>query len=347
MAFFNLNAPFMPVPQSGGGFLGGLAAGAAQQNGYRQQAQENALDRTFRGDQADLSRTFQGDQANLDRTQRKEISDAELRLRQIALQQQEAAANRSYGLQMQSFNQAKVPAGFRVTEEGGLQAIPGGPADPAYLNSMGKGVGADATKRAELATQYGLDPNSEQGRAFILTGQIPKESQQQLTATDKKAILEADETVSQAQGVVPLLERAQALSPQANSGYFASTRAALGNNLPDWMVPDRVSSPQSSLATAELDNVVQAQALQQLKAIFGGAPTEGERKILLDISGASSQPPAVREAIFKRAQEAVDRRIQFNQQRANELRGGEYYKPAGARDQTQQNAPPPDPLGLR
>lgn len=170
MAFFNLNPGFMPVPQSGGGFLSGLAAGAGRQDAMQQEAQQSALDRTFRADQANQNRTFQGDQANLDRTQRQGISDAELKLRQIALQQQEAAANRSYGLQMQSFNQAKVPPGFRVTENGGLQAIPGGPADPAYLNqakapanpvTVGEGQSLVNPSTGQVVFQGGPKPLTE------------------------------------------------------------------------------------------------------------------------------------------------------------------------------------------
>ncbi|MNL19054.1 hypothetical protein D3C87_1402340 [compost metagenome] len=79
----------------------------------------------------------------------------------------------------------------------------------------------------------------------------------------------------------------------------------------------------------ELDNVVTSQALGQLKAIFGAAPTEGERRILLDIQGSTSQPPEVRKAIFERARQAAQRRLDFYQQRSSELRGGEFYKPAG------------------
>jgi hypothetical protein len=79
----------------------------------------------------------------------------------------------------------------------------------------------------------------------------------------------------------------------------------------------------------ELDNVVTSQALSQLKAIFGAAPTEGERKILLDIQGSASQPADVRKAIFTRARAAAERRLGFYQQRSKELRGGEFYKPSG------------------
>ncbi len=110
---------------------------------------------------------------------------------------------------------------------------------------------------------------------------MPREDAQPYTATDKKAILDADEAVMTGEGVMPLLDKAVELSPQAFSGPLAGVKAFAGNNLPDWLAP---GSPQQAEATSNLDNVVQTQALGQLKAIFGGAPTEGERKILLDIA---------------------------------------------------------------
>ncbi|MGF1948910.1 hypothetical protein ACQUFD_17780, partial [Enterococcus gallinarum] len=58
---------------------------------------------------------------------------------------------------------------------------------------------------------------------------------------------------------------------------------------------------QASQDTVELDNLVTSNALTQLKSIFGGNPTEGERKIMLDIQGSSAQPDAVRQRIFDRA----------------------------------------------
>ncbi len=187
--------------------------------------------------------------------------------------------------------------------------------------------GVDFSQREAAARAYGLDPNSDAGRAFILTGKMPREDQQALTATDKKAILEADEMVAANQGALNALAEATKLSPKANQGWLAGTRAALGNNLPDYLVPDFVSSPESSEATTNLDNAVIGNALAQLKTIFGGNPTEGERKILIDLQGASNQPNSVRLEIFRRASEAANRRLAFNQERAAQLRGGTYYKP--------------------
>lgn len=184
------------------------------------------------------------------------------------------------------------------------------------------------TVRQQQAQQLGMSPDDPRYQSFTLTGKFPREDAQPLTATDKKAILEADEMVLATQGAIPLIDRALELNDQAYSGPTAGLRGMIGGNL----------GMDSGQATMELDNVVASQALGQLKAIFGAAPTEGERKILLDLQGSVSQPPEVRKAIFERAKVAAQRRLDFYQQRANEMRGGEYYKPGGAANRGNRTA---------
>lgn len=199
-----------------------------------------------------------------------------------------------------------------------------------YIKSRQGGDPSDYAQRAQAAAQFGLTPDDPGYQSFILTGKMPREDAQPLTATDKKAILEADDMVAANENAIVALDQAEKLSDDANSGWFAGTRAAIGNNLPDVMVPDFVSSPDSSQATTDMDNAIVGQALTSLKAIFGGNPTEGERKILLDLQGSSSMPKAVRKQIIQRAKELAKRRLEFNRQRAAQLRGGDYYRPQGA-----------------
>lgn len=187
----------------------------------------------------------------------------------------------------------------------------------------------DYTIRQQQAQQLGMSPDDPRYQSYILTGKFPREDAQPLTATDKKAILEADDAVATNRGALSTIDQALAINDKANSGFAASARATAGNYLPDFLVPDMVSSPESSQATTEYDNLVQTQALQQLKTIFGGNPTEGERAILLELQASSNKPPEVRKRILERAKDMAARRLEFNQQRANELRGGNYYKPGG------------------
>ncbi|MFQ6186361.1 hypothetical protein ACLMJV_31225 [Sinorhizobium meliloti] len=195
-------------------------------------------------------------------------------------------------------------------------------------------VGNEVDARKAAAESLGLTPEDPRYQSFILTGKFPREDAQSLTATDKKAILEADEMVAANENALKALETAKDLSGEANAGWFAGTRASIGNNLPDWMVPDFVSSPESSEATTNFDNAVIGQALTSLKTIFGGNPTEGERKILLDLQGSSSLPEGVRGQILDRAIEMANRRLEFNRERAASLRGGDYYKPGGGKAKT-------------
>lgn len=201
----------------------------------------------------------------------------------------------------------------------------------AQINQLNQRAdsGGDFSKRATAAQTLGIDPQSDAYKSYVLTGRLPREDQQSLTATDKKAILEADDMVGSNRSAIQAIDEASRLNPKANSGWFAGARAAIGANLPDSLVPDFVSSPESSAATIDFDNAVVGQALSSLKSIFGGNPTEGERKILLDLQGSSGKPQAVRAEILARARRAAVSRMSLNEQRAQELRGGDFYKPGG------------------
>ena len=178
-----------------------------------------------------------------------------------------------------------VPAGYRTTPTGDLTYIPGGPADPANKKSTG----------------------------------IPP-------ATLQKEMFETDEAIVAGQNVLGALDRALELNKegQSRAGWGSDIGASVGANLPDW-VPGLGGYGPIDANTLELKNLVTAQALDQLKATFGAMPTEGERKILLEIQGSVDQPREVREAIFKRARAAADRRIAFNRRKAAALRSGQYF----------------------
>ncbi|WP_245424321.1 phage tail tip lysozyme [Sinorhizobium sp. BJ1] len=217
--------------------------------------------------------------------------------------------------------------GIPDTDQRVYQRSRGGKIDAVGGAGQTINVGNEVDARKAAAQEIGLDPKDPRYQTFVLTGKMPREDAQALTATDKKAILEADEMVAANQSALDALSQAESLSDKANSGWFAGARASIGNNLPDWMVPDAVSSPESSQATTDMDNAIIGQAITQLKTIFGGNPTEGERNILLELQGSSTMPREVRKQVFSRARALAEKRLQFNNDRAADLRGGTYYKP--------------------
>lgn len=191
-------------------------------------------------------------------------------------------------------------------------------------------VGQVEARRA-AAEAAGIKPDSPGYQTYLATGKMPREDQQPLSATDKKAILEADEGVAAAEASISALQQAKVLSKRAYEGPAAGYRGT-GTAL---------FGSEAGIATKELDNLITSNALSQLKGIFGAAPTEGERKILMDIQGSVSQPDAVRQRIYDRAIQMAARRLEFNKQRAGELRGGTFYKSGGGAQQQGQTVPQP------
>lgn len=200
------------------------------------------------------------------------------------------------------------------------------------------GGGDDYSKRKAAADQLGLSPDDPAYQGFILTGKMPREDAQTLTATDKKAILEADELVAANDSALQMLgsvlsgEPGQTLNDRAGSGATAGTQSWLARNDPTGFFDD-----EKGQATTELQNVVLGQALASLKATFGAAPTEGERKILVDLQASIDKTPAERKIVIGRAMEAAKRRLDFNKKRVDDLRGGSFYKPGGGGPASQPN----------
>jgi hypothetical protein len=137
-----------------------------------------------------------------------------------------------------------------------------------------------------------------------------------MSVTLQKELLENDDSVQSAKNVVGMLEAAKKINKDAYSGYFAKGRAVLASNLPG-------STPGAD-ATINIDNMMTGQALENLKATFGSMPTEGERKILLEMQASVDKTPKQREDIMDRAIAAAKRRSEYAGAKAKSIRIGEY-----------------------
>lgn len=177
---------------------------------------------------------------------------------------------------------------------------------------------ADGTRYAVYANGMGIPVSSNQGTP------IKAQQPNAMNSTVQKAILETDDTVSATKNAITNLKDALKYSEKAYDGIGATQRATARGLFGE---DDR------AVATTMLDNIVTGNALEMLKATFGGAPTEGERAILLQLQGSANLPKAQREAIYKRAIEMAESRLASNQQKANQLRSGVYFS------QQQQGVP--------
>jgi len=158
-----------------------------------------------------------------------------------------------------------------------------------------------------------------------------------MSPTAQKELIQTDEEIQGGKAALTALDQAMKINDSAMGFKGAGAISSLGTLLPESIRPAAVD------ATENLDNILTAGALPQLKAIFGGMPTEGERKVLLEIQGSSSKSPAVRKQIFERAMEAATKRIEFSQKKAKALREGSYFAGDGGMETPAQ---PPTSSGL-
>lgn len=138
----------------------------------------------------------------------------------------------------------------------------------------------------------------------------------QMNPTTQKELFEAEDAAKAGDYVLSALDEAISLNDTAYDGPFADVRGDTTALVGD----------ESGVATARMKNVTTELALSQLKTIFGSMPTEGERKILLELQGSVNQAKPVRAAILKRARQMAERRIADAKAKADALRSGAYFE---------------------
>jgi len=153
-----------------------------------------------------------------------------------------------------------------------------------------------------------------------------------MSVTLQKELLESDDLVKSSSEVVRALESAKKQNQDAYSGYAAKARAVLRSNLP--------GESASADATIDIDNLMTGQGLEQMKSIFGAAPTEGERKILLEMQASVDKTPKQREAIMDRAIAAAKRRAEYATKKAAAIRDGSYLTDGIPETQDPPTKPP-------
>lgn len=159
-----------------------------------------------------------------------------------------------------------------------------------------------------------------------------------LNTTEQKKLFEIQDQQNADKSVIQTLDKMMKLVDNSYSGVAASGRAKGMSNI--GLGGERADN------TVLYDNLATSQALAQLKATFGAAPTEGERKILMDIQASASKTPMQKKQIIAQAFRAVQARQAYREKLANGIRTGQYMipttptttKPAGKTQKKQNNA---------
>ena len=159
-----------------------------------------------------------------------------------------------------------------------------------------------------------------------------------LNTTEQKKLFEIQDQQNADKSVIQTLDKMMKLVDNSYSGVAASGRAKGMSNI--GLGGERADN------TVLYDNLATSQALAQLKATFGAAPTEGERKILMDIQASASKTPMQKKQIIAQAFRAVQARQAYREKLANGIRTGQYMipteqstsKPTGKTQNKQNNA---------
>ena len=171
----------------------------------------------------------------------------------------------------------------------------------------------------KIAKDEGLTPGTPeyQARVKALTGEGKGMT---LSAKEQTELFEAEDQVNAGKTVILNLSKAKELNSKAYSGFGAGARRTMARNIPG------VGGSEGVTATTELENLVLTNGLDQLKATFGGNPTEGERAILLQIQGSLSMGVEERDKLWDRAMQMAARRVRIGQDKMKKLQSGAYSR---------------------
>ena len=160
---------------------------------------------------------------------------------------------------------------------------------------------------------------------------LRSEKQQQLSPTEIALKTKTEDNIGSLTTALNSLSQAYALNPNSlDGGWIGKTRQFLGN----------ISSSDDPIYvnTRQIDNLLGSQALELLRATFGGAPTEGERAILLELQGIGSATKEDRAKIMMRAYIEIQKSLAREQGRLEQINSGAYRM---------TNIPPPIDGGIQ
>lgn len=179
---------------------------------------------------------------------------------------------------------------------------------------------------AELKREL-LKMRTQGGQPYIdeTTGEVVT-PQVKLNATQQKELYDTIDAINANKASKSVLSQAQAMNDGSYGGAkpfagFGANALATANRIP--LIGLTIDDKRAT-ATTDYNNLVSQQALGSLKEIFGGNPTEGERKILLQMQALPSYSQSEQKAILANAQAAADRRLQYNQTKAKAIQTGNY-----------------------
>ena len=199
---------------------------------------------------------------------------------------------------------------------------------------------AQVAARKKVAEQSGLKPGDPRYEAYVLTGNMPRQNDQPLSVTDRKIIVDAEDSVINFDNTISVLARAKELNPKAYSGLGAGLAGKIGTSgLPG---ANLAFDQERAKASREFNQLMSGQAIEQMAQTLKGATTEFELKQFVEILGDPSTPPDIRGRTIDRMMTLAQRQRDLAISRAKDLRNRDYFNPEGKRGQPSAQTNTPD-----
>lgn len=195
------------------------------------------------------------------------------------------------------------------------------PGTPEYTRYVDKYVtqkmeSGDLYKQAMLAVaQGGL--NVQQSNQTLATQKFEaaKKQAEKLSPTELKLKTETEDLLSATNEGLIALSQAYKLNPSTFDGTY-------GDKFRKFVTENTSSDDPQVVATRTQENLLATKAVAGLRAAFGGNPTEGERKIILDLQGIGAKSKEERKIIMKNAYAELKRKQALQSQRLGDVSSG-------------------------
>ena len=171
---------------------------------------------------------------------------------------------------------------------------------------------AAASVDAKLAQINAQIAGMSLSQAKLINEQL---STQKMSDAELRLVIDARDTIGTLEGAIGDIKQAIGLNQNAYGGSIADLTEETITQL---FVP----GDEKLRNTRLLKNFLGAQGVAKLRASFGGNPTEGERKILLELEGIDALTSAERATIMVRTLDALDKKAAREKKKLEELQSG-------------------------
>jgi len=225
----------------------------------------------------------------------------------------------AYKMQVEN-SRPKTPD-FMEVDGNIVQVSPDGTAKEIY---SGAPKMDDYQKRKMVAQDLGIAEQDPRYAAFVGTGKFPREDQQELTPTDKKAMWAAEDEIPLLDNTLASLGRAKELNKKTYTGFGSGMLATIGTKMPGG---GYIADPEKAQNTAEFSKIMSMEAIQSMAQTLKGATTDQELERFVNILADPSTTPEIRERTIDRMITLAQRVKEVKQQRIQSINGQQQPMP--------------------